>query len=353
MSYTVIDSATPVNQFIDQFNATAAKADGDLSSGGGSLSGAINEAKGADIASAATTNIGAATGNFINITGTTTITAFGTVQAGTRRIITFSGILILTHNSTSLKLPGNANITTAVGDRAQFTSLGSGNWQCDWYTRADGTPLVVSIPIASTNDAQTGTDNTKAITSLRLRDAINASGSAPIYACRAWVNFCGAPLTGTYSQSGTTVTVNITGHGMTTGMVANVNPTTGTGVAGSYTVTVVNANSYTYTAGTSLTTSGNITQNIFIRSSGNISSIVDNGVGDYTINFITALSDTSYSASGCLGTGAINDAAVYALKLVSPDTYKTISSVRVGTTYISTASVNRGDFSDCSVQIFR
>src|SRR3990167_2024393 len=39
---------------------------------------AINQAKGTDIASAATTNIGAATGNYVVVTGTTTITAFGT-----------------------------------------------------------------------------------------------------------------------------------------------------------------------------------------------------------------------------------------------------------------------------------
>jgi hypothetical protein len=37
--------------------------------------------QGADIASAATTNLATATGQFVNITGTTTITAFGTAAA--------------------------------------------------------------------------------------------------------------------------------------------------------------------------------------------------------------------------------------------------------------------------------
>ena len=59
----------------------------------------------------------------------------------------------------------------------------------------------------------------------------NASGSAPVYACRAWVNFNG------------------------TGTVA-------------------------------------------IRNSGNVSSITDNGTGDYTVNFTTAMSDVNYSAVG-------------------------------------------------------
>lgn len=107
-------------------------------------SAAINEAKGADIASATTTDIGAATGNYVNITGTTTITGLGTIQAGTRRIVTFTGSLTLTHNATSLILPGGANIGTNAGDCATFVSLGSGNWKCVSYTKADGTAIVGS-----------------------------------------------------------------------------------------------------------------------------------------------------------------------------------------------------------------
>jgi hypothetical protein len=61
-----------------------------------------------------------------------------------------------------------------------------------------------------------------------LKPALNASGIAPIYACRAWVNFNG------------------------TGTVA-------------------------------------------IRASGNVSSITDNGQGDYTINFTTAMPDANYA----------------------------------------------------------
>lgn len=108
---------------------------------GGALSSALNEAKGSDIASAATTDIGAATGNFVHVTGTTTITTLGTVQAGTRRIVRFAGALTLTHNATSLILPTGANITTAANDAAVFVSEGSGNWRCVGYQKADGTAL--------------------------------------------------------------------------------------------------------------------------------------------------------------------------------------------------------------------
>lgn len=68
-----------------------------------------------DLASAATTDIGGATSPIVRITGTTTITSFGTNYAGPR-FLTFAGALTLTHNATSLILPGGANITTAAGD---------------------------------------------------------------------------------------------------------------------------------------------------------------------------------------------------------------------------------------------
>lgn len=84
--------------------------------------------KGVDIASAATTNIGSATGEFVDITGTTTITSFGTISAGIERTVRFTSALTVTHNATSLILPNGLNITTYSGYCAVFRSLGSGNW---------------------------------------------------------------------------------------------------------------------------------------------------------------------------------------------------------------------------------
>jgi hypothetical protein len=42
----------------------------------------------------------------------------------------------------------------------------------------------------------------------------------------------------------------------------------------------------------------NGTGTVAIRASGNVSSITDNGTGDYTVNFTTALPDANYSAVG-------------------------------------------------------
>jgi hypothetical protein len=86
----------------------------------------------ADLSSSATTAIGAAIGGYMKILGTTTITAFDTVDKGIRRRIHFGGALILTHGAT-LILPGGANITTVAGDTAEFISEGSGTWRCLWY----------------------------------------------------------------------------------------------------------------------------------------------------------------------------------------------------------------------------
>lgn len=97
--------------------------------------------EGADIASAATTNLANATGWSLDITGTTTITGFGTVDAGQLFILRFTGALTLTHNATSLILPGAANITTTAGDVAWMKSEGSGNWRCVNYQTASGGPL--------------------------------------------------------------------------------------------------------------------------------------------------------------------------------------------------------------------
>lgn len=96
--------------------------------------------KGTDIASAATTDIGAATGRFVHITGTTTITSLGTKIAGVVRFVVFDGTLTLTHNATSLILPGGTSITTAAGDAAIFISEGAGNWRCVDYVRSSATP---------------------------------------------------------------------------------------------------------------------------------------------------------------------------------------------------------------------
>ncbi|QIG73090.1 putative phage tail fiber protein [Rhizobium phage RHph_N3_19] len=101
------------------------------------------------IASAATTDLGSLSTEHVTVTGTTTITSFGTVAAGTFRRVVFSGALTLTHNATSLILPQGGNVTTVAGDSLEAVSLGSGNWRVTSYQRTGNGGLVAMVGISA------------------------------------------------------------------------------------------------------------------------------------------------------------------------------------------------------------
>ena len=71
----------------------------------------------------------------------------------------------------------------------------------------------------------------------------------------------------------------------------------------------------------------NGTGTVAIRASGNVSSITDNGTGDYTVNFTTAMPDANYIAASTGGQRTIN----WGLFLLST-TVPTTSAFRYNTT---------------------
>jgi hypothetical protein len=150
---------------------------------------------------------------------------------------------------------------------------------------ASGNPTVAAT-LASQVEAQAGTDNTKLMTPLRVSEAIasdfNVTGSAPLYACRAWVNFNG------------------------TGTVA-------------------------------------------IRASGNVTSITDNGVGNYTINFTTAMPDTNYAF---VGTASASGATANGILTATDTDTKTVSALQIRTG-LTSPSATQQDPVQVSVAIFR
>ncbi|HEX5362334.1 MAG TPA: hypothetical protein VFW49_14805 [Fluviicoccus sp.] len=111
-----------------------------LATAGGTMTGLLKFAAGANIASAATVNLSTATGNTVHITGTTGISAW-TMTAGQFMQVIFDGVLTLTHHATNNNLQGGANITTAAGDRAFLFYDGTTVYVFQ-YIRADGTALV-------------------------------------------------------------------------------------------------------------------------------------------------------------------------------------------------------------------
>lgn len=149
---------------------------------------ALGFKRGADIASAATINLSTATGDLVDVTGTTTITAI-TLADGEERTVRFTGSLTLTHGA-SLALPGAANITTAAGDFAVFRGYALGVVRCVWYTRASGLPVAGSqatetvagmARIATQAETNAGTDNTTFITPQKMRFGVSYSIGASGY----------------------------------------------------------------------------------------------------------------------------------------------------------------------------
>jgi len=139
-----------------------------------------------DVASASTTDIGAVASNYCRVTGTTTITALGTVSAGIPKVVRFAGALTVTHNSSSLILPGGASITTAAGDVALLVSEGSGNWRCINYMKAAVDPagfppttaMMFAQTAAPTGWTKSSTHNDKA---LRVVSGTASSGGATAF----------------------------------------------------------------------------------------------------------------------------------------------------------------------------
>lgn len=88
----------------------------------------------------------------------------------------------------------------------------------------------------------------------------------------------------------------------------------------------------------------NGTGTVAIRASGNVSSITDNGTGDYTVNFTTAMPDANYST--VTGVIQVNTLGTLMLYYLTP---QTTSSVRLS--YYDAGAYR--DPSICNVAVFR
>jgi hypothetical protein len=126
-------SATNVQDAIDELDSEKAALSG------ATFTGPIVGAVGDSIASAATLDLSAATGQIVHVTGTTAITAV-TMTKGQWCEVIWDNSLTLTHSATANNLPGEADITTETNDRSLYYYDGSVVY-CMHYQRADGTAI--------------------------------------------------------------------------------------------------------------------------------------------------------------------------------------------------------------------
>lgn len=273
------------------------------------------------------------------------------------------------------------NITASSGNTTIAGTLGvTGNTTVDGVIFADdnttaNTPVISFTGDTNTGIGRSGADTLDFITNGNSRFRIESTGQIKAvyestigtdyntrldngYLCRAWVNFDGtlSNTTGTYTRSGTTITCTITSHGLTTGQTANLDFTTGGATDGIYVVTVTNANTFTVedTVSGTITTSNVTMLSRMIRASGNVSSITDNGTGDYTINFTTAMPDVNYAVLGNSMRNVTGSAVQLIVNIKNDTTYA--NSVGTSSCRILTSRTDNGTLDDplsISIGVFR
>ena len=79
---------------------------------------------------------------------------------------------------------------------------------------------------------------------------------------KADVHYTKSAKTATYSQSNRTITISLSGHGFSTGLILSLDFTSGNGIDGIHTIQTVATDTFTVTGTTSQSTSGNVSFNV-------------------------------------------------------------------------------------------
>lgn len=95
----------------------------------------------------------------------------------------------------------------------------------------------------------------------------------------------------------------------------------------------------------------NGTGTVAIRAAGNVSSITDNGIGDYTVNFTTAMADANYSLLGSANSSSLGSYATTVM-LAAGLTAPTTTAYRIQTKG-DTGSLGSVDPAWVNLAIFR
>lgn len=231
-----------------------------------------------------------------------------------------------------------ANIAIAVATKADLVS-----------------PTFTGTPAAPT--ASAGTNSTQLATTAYADTAITAERTATTTLTNKSLTsptLTGTPVAPTAAVNTNTTQVATTAY--VVAQIANDAPTkTGVNASGTWSIDVTGSASKLSTAsGSAPSYSARAwvnfdgTGTVAIRASGNVTSITDNGVGDYTVNFTTALVDANYIVAGT-GSGATTN--MLPITPADSTTARTQSAMR----FVILAS-NGGTAVDCAqvgIAIFR
>ena len=76
------------------------------------------------------------------------------------------------------------------------------------------------------------------------------------------IHYTKTAKTATYVQSTTTITITLSSHGFSAGLILSLDFTSGNGIDGIYTIQTVDTNTFTVTGTTSQFTNGNVSFNV-------------------------------------------------------------------------------------------
>ena len=277
----------------------------------------------------------------------------------------------LTGTATSLSIGGNAATATSATTATNIAG-GTAN-QIPFQTGAGATSFITAPTTASTSLTWNGSAFTWAAGSGGLTISDDTTTNATRY-----LTFTSAttgtitsenvsstkltfnPSTGAFTSTSLTPTnalgVVYGGTGVTTstGSGANVlgtSPTLTTPTINSAQVATVSGTAPLYMARAWVNFNGTGTP--AIRASGNVTSITDNGTGDYTVNFTTAMSDANY---GYACSASIRDAVSNNVMIIvggDRDVAPTSSALRINTIYNNSGANTSIDAGEVCVSIFR
>ncbi|MGM5025723.1 hypothetical protein AB8B02_05815 [Tardiphaga sp. 862_B3_N4_1] len=209
----------------------------------------------ASITAAATTDICAAPSGLQTVTGTTTITSFGSgCPVGVIKKLIFNSATPLTYNATSMILPGQRDYVATAGDLAEALHLGAGNWRVA-VAKIDGSAVTnPATPVGTVFYGQWGTIPVKTV--YGTGQAISRATYPDYFAAATRVQ------SGTLTAGNTTITSVANTAGLGAGM-----PLEGVGIPAGTTIVSVTSSTIVM-SGTGATANGSQSIRAFITGYG-------------------------------------------------------------------------------------